>query len=80
MEFACRTAEGMWELFQSHGPVIYSGQWPGASSGHWVVLNGISMSTLAFVDPAQGQRTMDYNRFMGQYLVQHALKPLIFAP
>jgi hypothetical protein len=73
------TAEGMWELLHD-GPVIYAGRWPRLQSGHWVVIVGISETVLAINNPAVGLQTWDYNYFMGQYLLQTAERPLIYAP
>jgi ABC-type bacteriocin/lantibiotic exporter with double-glycine peptidase domain len=69
--------EGMWELLKS-GPVIYAGKWPGQLSGHWVVIVGISESTLAINNPAKGLETWDYDYFMGKYLLQTGERPLVY--
>jgi hypothetical protein len=73
------TAEGRWQLLKS-GSVIYAGRWPGLSAGHWVVIVGISENILAINNSAWGLQTWDYNYFMGQYLLQTAERPLIYAP
>lgn len=73
------TKEGMWKMLEK-GPVIYAGRWPGLSSGHWVVIVGISEDTLAINDPASGLVNWNYNQFMGQYLVQTSARPLIYVP
>jgi Papain-like cysteine protease AvrRpt2 len=72
------TNEGMWKLL-NRGPVIYAGKWPGQLSGHWVVIVGISGTTLAINNPASGLQSWDYNYFMGQYLNQTADRPLVYA-
>jgi|GEM_PF-2250443 len=71
--------EGMWQML-NRGPVIYAGRWPGLSSGHWVVIVGISENTLAINNPSSGLVTWDYNEFMGRYLLQTAERPLIYVP
>jgi ABC-type bacteriocin/lantibiotic exporter with double-glycine peptidase domain len=71
--------EGMWEQLQD-GPVIYAGRWPGQMSGHWVVIVGISDTTLTINNPAVGMQNWDYNYFTGQYLLQTADRPLVYAP
>lgn len=73
------TNEGMWQLLEK-GPVIYAGRWPGLSSGHWVVIVGISDNTLAINDPGSGLVNWNYDRFMGEYLLQTASRPLIYVP
>ncbi len=70
---------GIWQLL-SKGPVIYAGRWPGMSSGHWVVIVGISQDTLAINDPGSGLVTWNFNEFMGRYLLQTAQRPLIHVP
>jgi ABC-type bacteriocin/lantibiotic exporter with double-glycine peptidase domain len=77
---ACLTPEGMADVLIQHGPVIYGGQWPGATSGHWVVITGISGNTLSINDPAAGPVTWDYETFLGSYLLEQADQPLIHAP
>jgi ABC-type bacteriocin/lantibiotic exporter with double-glycine peptidase domain len=79
VSYSSLTAEGMWGLLLN-GPVIYAGRWPGQLSGHWVVIVGISDTLLAINNPAVGQENWDYNYFMGQYLLQTAERPLIYAP
>jgi len=69
--------EGMWGLLKS-GPVIYAGKWPGQLSGHWVVIVGLSETTLAINNPAAGLQSWDYNTFMGKYLLQTAERPLVY--
>ncbi|HQR07601.1 MAG TPA: papain-like cysteine protease family protein [Gemmatales bacterium] len=73
------TNEGMWQLIKK-GPVIYAGQWPGLSSGHWVVIVGVSSGKLAINNPAIGRQTWGYDQFMGKYLLQTAERPLIYVP
>ena len=77
--YASLSNEGMWEMLKD-GPVIYAGRWPSHSSGHWVVIVGISENTLAINNPAVGLQSWDYNYFMGQYLLQTAERPLVYAP
>jgi len=76
--FVSMTNEGMWKLL-NRGPVIYAGKWSGQLSGHWVVIVGISGTTLAINNPASGLQSWDYNYFMGQYLKQTADRPLVYA-
>jgi hypothetical protein len=76
----CLTPEGMADLLVEHGPIIYSGRWPRSSSGHWVVVRGVSGSTLYVTDPWYGEQVWDYNTFFASHLVEHELKPLIHAP
>ena len=78
VEYVSLVAEGMWQLLKD-GPVIYAGQWPGQSSGHWVVIVGISEDTLAINNPATGLQTWKYDYFMGQYLLQTKERPLVYA-
>jgi ABC-type bacteriocin/lantibiotic exporter with double-glycine peptidase domain len=73
------TKEGMWQMLEK-GPAIYAGRWPGLSSGHWVVIVGISDNTLAINDPGSGLVSWNYDRFMGEYLLQTASRPLIYVP
>lgn len=77
--YASLTEQGMWEMLLK-GPVIYAGRWPGLSSGHWVVITGISENRLAINNPASGQTIWDYSEFMGRYLLQTAERPLIYVP
>ncbi len=51
--YACLTEEGLWEIMQ-RSPVICAGRWPGQASGHWVVIKGISLDTIAINNPAVG--------------------------
>jgi ABC-type bacteriocin/lantibiotic exporter with double-glycine peptidase domain len=73
------TNEGMWDQLR-YGPVIYAGRWPGLTSGHWVVIVGISQTTLAINNPAAGLQNWDYNFFMGKYLLQTQERPLVYVP
>jgi ABC-type bacteriocin/lantibiotic exporter with double-glycine peptidase domain len=74
---ASMSAEGIWEILQDV-PIIYAGHWPGRSSGHFVVLVGISGKKLAINNPASGMETCDYYRFAGKVLLQSAERPLIY--
>jgi ABC-type bacteriocin/lantibiotic exporter with double-glycine peptidase domain len=71
--------EGMWNQLRK-GPVIYAGQWPGHTSGHWIVIVGISETTLAINNPAAGLQSWDYNFFVGKYLLQTQERPLVYVP
>ncbi len=66
----------------SCAPVIYASYWPGQAYGHWVVLVGLSETTLAInnPDPRQSRQIMDHNRFAGEYLLQSGERPLIVPP
>lgn len=77
--YMCLSNEGMCRML-SRGPVIYAGRWPGLTTGHWVVIVGISQNTLAINNPLSGLVTWDYDEFMGRYLVQTADRPLIYVP
>jgi hypothetical protein len=77
--YASLSNEGMWQMLQ-YGLLIYAGQWPGQTSGHWVVIVGVSENTLAINNPAVGLQSWDYNFFMSQYLLQTAERPLVYAP
>jgi ABC-type bacteriocin/lantibiotic exporter with double-glycine peptidase domain len=79
VEYISLSNEGMWEQLRD-GPVIYAGRWPGQMSGHWVVIVGISDTTLAINNPAAGMQSWDYDFFMGQYLLQTAERPLVYVP
>jgi ABC-type bacteriocin/lantibiotic exporter with double-glycine peptidase domain len=76
---ACLNSRGMTDLLVSYGPIIYSGRWPGSSTGHWVVITGVSGDEITIYNPSEGYQTKDYNDFFGKYLVEHELKPLIYA-
>ncbi len=76
----CTTADGIADLMIAHGPLIYAGQWPGCSCGHWVVFTGISGNSITMNDPYYGPRTVDYDNFVGQYLTEEAQNPLIVPP
>jgi hypothetical protein len=75
--FASVSAEGIWEIM-TDVPIVYAGRWAGRSFGHWVVMVGISQTTLAINNPASGMETVDYNYFVGQLLQQTEERPLIF--
>ena len=75
--FASVNADGIWEILRDV-PIVYAGRWAGRSFGHWVVMVGISGTTLAINNPAAGMETVDYNYFVGQVLEQTAERPLIF--
>lgn len=77
--YASLTEEGLWDLIRAN-PVIYSGQWIGEDSGHWVVFNGISMDTISVTDPAAGRENWNYQQFVTNYLVQTADRPFIHVP
>jgi ABC-type bacteriocin/lantibiotic exporter with double-glycine peptidase domain len=74
--YASVTAEGIWEIMRDV-PIVYAGRWAGRSFGHWVVMVGISQTSLAINNPATGLETVDYNHFVGQVLQQTAERPLI---
>jgi ABC-type bacteriocin/lantibiotic exporter with double-glycine peptidase domain len=75
--YASVNADGLWGLLLD-APVIYAGRWPGQSSGHFVVLTGISGTTLSINNPATKPETYDYNWFAGQVLLQTGERPLIY--
>lgn len=75
--FVSLTDEGMWGLLK-RTPVIYAGRWPGQLSGHWVVIVGLSGTTIAINNPASGLESWDYDFFIGKYLVQTADRPLVY--
>ena len=75
--FASVNADGIWEILRDV-PIVYAGRWAGRSFGHWVVMVGISGTTLAINNPAAEMETVDYNYFVGQVLEQTAERPLIF--
>ena len=74
--YASVTNEGMWELLND-GPVIYAGAWAGQTSGHWIVIKGISDTEIIINNPLSGTETYDYNYFVSQYLLQTQERPLI---
>jgi hypothetical protein len=74
--YASLTPEGMWNLLND-APVIYAGAWPGQTSGHWIVVKGISDTELTINNPLIGTETYDYNYFMNQFLIQTQERPLI---
>lgn len=75
--YATLTEEGLWELMQ-RSPVIYAGRWPGQASGHWVVIKGISLDTIAINNPAVGSQNFNYRDFLTNYLLQTQERPLIY--
>jgi hypothetical protein len=77
--YASLTEEGLWEVVRAN-PVIYAGRWPGQASGHFVVITGISMDTIAVNNPAVGAQTFNYRNFVNTYLLQTAERPLIRVP
>jgi ABC-type bacteriocin/lantibiotic exporter with double-glycine peptidase domain len=76
---ASLTEEGLWELLRAN-PAIYAGRWPGQPSGHFVVITGISLDTIAVNNPAVGAQTFNYRNFVNTYLLQTAERPLIHVP
>lgn len=77
--FASMSADGIWEILRNV-PTVYAGRWPGRSSGHFVVIVGISDNMIAINNPATGMETYDYNWFAGQMLLQTEERPLIYPP
>jgi len=75
--YACLNTDGIADIL-TNAPIIYAGQWPGRSSGHWVVMVGLSENDLAINNPATGLETYDYNYFVGQYLQQTEERPVMF--
>jgi ABC-type bacteriocin/lantibiotic exporter with double-glycine peptidase domain len=75
--YASVTAAGVWALLNA-APVIYAGRWPGQPFGHFVVLVGISDTTMVINNPATGMERYDYNWFLRNYLLQTAERPLIY--
>lgn len=74
--YSSLTEEGMWDLVR-RSPVIYAGRWPGEAAGHWVVIKGISVDTIAINNPASGSQNFNYRDFVSTYLLQTAERPLI---
>jgi ABC-type bacteriocin/lantibiotic exporter with double-glycine peptidase domain len=75
--YASLNPEGMWNLLYD-GPVIYAGAWPGQSSGHWIVITGISEDTISINNPLTGEEIYNYDSFVGQILLQTQQRPLIY--
>lgn len=77
--YASLTENGRWELIRPNSE-IYSGQWVGERSGHWVVFNEISMDTIAVTDPAVGREKWSHRQFVNNHLTQTADRPFIHVP
>lgn len=75
--YATLTEEGIWDLLR-RSPVIYAGRWPNQPAGHWVVIKGISVDTIAINNPAVGSQNFNYRSFLTTYLLQTAERPLIY--
>lgn len=75
--FASMTTTGLWQML-SDGPVIYAGRWPNQTSGHFVVITGITEEKISVNNPATGYEEYDYGWFAQHVLVQTQERPLIY--
>lgn len=73
------TPEGVWRML-CDGPIIYAGLWAHYRAGHWVVITGVSTTgELTITNPVGRVEHWDFDFFMGRYLAQSELQPLIYA-
>ncbi len=66
---ATLTGDGLRELMEQNGPMMYCGYWP-SGGGHCVIITGTDGNYLSINDPWYGTRNNRYQKMASQILIQ----------